>query len=60
MPAALKTTILRNGPFIVFLVIATVWMNTRINGSIFIDNDMFRHALDHTSLLSFLHTRYMT
>ncbi|MFT8611268.1 hypothetical protein [Gluconobacter oxydans] len=60
MPAALKTTILRNGPFIVFLVIATVWMNTRINRSIFIDNDMFRHALDHTSLLSFLHTRYMT
>ncbi|MBF0863858.1 MAG: hypothetical protein ABF932_02120 [Gluconobacter potus] len=31
-----------------------------INRSIFIDNDMFRHALDHTSLLSFLHTRYMT
>ncbi|MFT8717453.1 hypothetical protein [Gluconobacter potus] len=60
MPAALKTTILRNSPFIVFLVIATVWMNTRINRSIFIDNDMFRHALDHTSLLSFLQTRYMT
>lgn len=60
MPAALKSTILKNGPFVVFLLLAAVWMNTRINRSIFIDNDMFRHALDHTSLLSFLHTRYMT
>lgn len=60
MPAALKTMLLRNGPFLVFLLIATVWINTRINRSIFIDNDMFRHALDHTRLLSFLHTRYMT
>lgn len=60
MPAAFKTTILRNSPFLAFLLIATVWMNTRINMSIFIDNDIFRHALDHKGLLSFLHTRYMT
>ena len=30
MPAAFKTTILRNGSFIIFLVIATAWMNAYV------------------------------
>ncbi|MCP1272948.1 hypothetical protein NKW43_04510 [Gluconobacter albidus] len=60
MSAALKTTLLRNGAFIAFLLIATFWIDAHINRSIFIDNDMFRHALDHQSLPSFLHMRYMT
>lgn len=60
MFATLKDKIIKYNLFIIFIVLWSVWLNTQIDKTIFIDNEMFKHALDHVNLFPFLENRYLT
>lgn len=59
MFATLKDKIIKDNLFIIFIVLWSVWLNTQIDKTIFIDNELFKHSLDQISLFSFLKNRYL-
>ncbi|OUI96210.1 hypothetical protein HK13_14545 [Acetobacter indonesiensis] len=59
MFVTLKDKIIKYNLFIIFIVLWSVWLNTQIDKTIFIDNELFKHSLDQISLFSFLKNRYL-